>query len=152
MTDTTQRLTLRKSHKLRHKSLIDALFEHGERLNAYPLRLCWRALGEGELNAGFRNGTPDRIAPDQILVSIPKRKLRHAVDRVRMRRVVREAYRLNAPILREALARRKDIRTVSLGFVYLSDSHFEYAKIESRMKKLLTNLYELLTQGRDERE
>lgn len=132
--------TLRKSHKLRHKSLIDPLFAQGERLAAFPLRLCWRPLDAASLEKNFRGDVPDRIARDQILISVPKKKLRHAVDRVRMRRVVREAYRLNSQPLREAIARHPEIRTLSLGFVFLADSRWDYAKIEKRMKRLMADL------------
>ena len=88
------RLTLRKAEKLRHKSLVENLFKEGFSVYEFPLRMQVRALSEDELESSFRNGAPDGIAPLQMLVTVPKKKRRHAVDRVLMRRRIREAYRL----------------------------------------------------------
>ncbi|MCM1378002.1 MAG: ribonuclease P protein component [Clostridium sp.] len=138
--------TLRKSHRLHHKSLTDALFASGNTLNAYPLKAFWRPLSEGELTETFRNHVPDLIGRDQILISVPKRRLHHAVDRVRVRRLIREAYRLNRAPLVEALSNHPEIRTLSLGFVYSADKLPDYAKITTKMQKIITDLIEKISE------
>ena len=59
---------------------------------AFPLRVVYvnkeRAQGE---------------VPVQILISVPKKRFKHAVDRNRVKRQVREAYRLHKQVLYEAL-------------------------------------------------
>ncbi len=78
-------LRLYKREKLCSVTAIENLFARKEgngSAMAYPLRAVWRV--------SERNG-----ASIQFLISIPKKRLRHAVDRVTMRRRVREAYRLN---------------------------------------------------------
>ncbi len=140
-----RRLTLRKAEKLRHKSLVDGLFRRGLSLYEYPLRLQVRALGSGELADSFRNGIPEGIAPLQMLVTVPKKKRRHAVDRVLMRRRIREAYRLGRQPLYDLLESNPDIRTLSLAFIYMSDKNLPYSTIERKMQLLLKKVAEKFT-------
>lgn len=134
------RLTLRKSAKLRHRSLIGRLFAEGETLYAYPLRMSVRPLSEVELADNFRNNVPDLIGPVQIMLTVPKKKRRHAVDRVLMRRRVREAFRLNSRELRDLISNSPDVRTLSIALIYISDRNEDYAKVEKSVCKLLSKL------------
>lgn len=134
------RLTLRKGAKLRHRSLVEGLFAQGKGIYEHPLRLKWRVVRPGELESTFRHGVPDRIGPVQMLVTIPKKKRRHAVDRVQMRRRVREAFRLLSPPLRERVAADPALRTLSLAFVYQHNENLPYAEIEKRMAKALAKI------------
>lgn len=131
------RLTLRKSERLRHRSLVNALFERGQALYSYPLRMQWMATDSATLDAGFRASRPLRLGPLQMMITIPKRKHRHAVDRVLLRRRVREAYRLNRLSLRELAYATADGGTISLSFIYISDKICDYAQIEKSMRRLL---------------
>lgn len=131
------RYTLKKDEKLRHKTLVDGLFASGTTVYEYPLRMTYRALSEAELEGSFRKGSPDRIGPLQMLITVPKKKLRHAVDRVRMRRLIREAYRLNRLELKRNIEASDEIRTLSIAFIYLHGDLQDYAEIEKKMQKLL---------------
>lgn len=129
------RLTLRKGEKLRHRTLVEGLFKEGKSFYDFPLRLTWRLLDGESLEGSFCHHTPRGIDPVQMLVTVPKKKLRHAVDRVLMRRRIREAYRLNR---RELLTPRvPDEGTLSLAFVWLDKTPAPYAVVEEKMKKLL---------------
>jgi ribonuclease P protein component len=77
------KLTYNKKEKLKSKKLIDQLFEEGQSVSAYPLRLVY-------LKAAFDD---DVIAKTG--VSVSKRNFQKAVDRNRIKRLLREAYRLN---------------------------------------------------------
>ena len=132
-----ERLTLGKDEKLRHKTLVDALFAEGKSLYDFPLRLTYRILDDAGLRASFRREPPERIGPMQMLITVPKKKLRRAVDRVRMRRLIREAYRLNRKGLKLEAAGNPDVRTVSMAFVYLGNEKTDYATVEKKMKRLL---------------
>lgn len=88
---------------------------------AYPLRLTWRVDHERKVDI------------PRFLVSIPKKRIRHAVDRVTMRRRVREAYRLNRDIIPRDLP-------VDLAFIYVADKLLPYAKVEHSVKKLLSSI------------
>lgn len=131
------RLTLRKAEKLRHKSLVENLFKEGFSVYEFPLRMQVRALSEDELESSFRNGAPDGIAPLQMLVTVPKKKRRHAVDRVLMRRRIREAYRLGRGPLRTFLDANPPVRTLSMAFIYMCDKNLPYSTIERKMQLLL---------------
>ena len=95
-------LRLYKIEKLRGKTAIDALFSRSADRRpsgsvCYPLRAVWQV-----------NSRRSARCP-QFLVMVPKRRLRHAVDRVQMRRRIRESYRLNRPAVtrQEAPVREK---------------------------------------------
>lgn len=113
------RFTLRKSAKLRHRTLVQELFQKGKSVYSGPLRMTFRALSEEELKGSFREAVPDRMGPVQFMITVPKKKRRHAVDRVLMRRRIREAFRLQWHPLKETVKDNPEIRTVSLAIVYM---------------------------------
>jgi len=119
MSPKKTRHKLPKSTKLCSLKAIDALFASGKGALAYPLRsLCAPAAG----TPGVR-----------IFISIPKKRLRHAVDRVAMRRRVREAYRLLRPGLPEGLS-------LNLAFIYVADRRLPYDRIADAMRRLLAQI------------
>lgn len=134
------RYTLRKGEKLRHRSLVDPLFKEGNSLYEFPLRLVWRRIDKEKLEATFRNHVPERIDGVQMLITVPKKKRRHAVDRVLMRRRIREAYRLNRHELLDAIAEKDDNGTLSLAFIYIHDKNLSYETIDCKIKLLLKKL------------
>lgn len=71
-----------KKEKLKSKKLIDQLFAEGQSVSAFPLRLVY-------LQATFDDATV------KTGVSVSKRNFKTAVDRNRIKRLLREAYRLN---------------------------------------------------------
>ncbi|SFC96673.1 ribonuclease P protein component [Algibacter pectinivorans] len=78
--------TYGNKEKLKSKKLIDQLFTEGKSVSAYPLRLVY-------LGTTFNE---DLIAKTG--VSVSKRNFKTAVDRNRIKRLLREAYRLNKSI------------------------------------------------------
>lgn len=139
-----RRYTLHKSGRLHHKTLVDSLFSQGKSLYAFPLRVMWRVLGEEELQGSFRLGAPDGIAGMQMMVTVPKKKRRKAVDRVLMRRRIREAYRKKCVGLKDYLRERDDIRTLSVAFVYIASENVRYSRVERKMESLLGSIEEEL--------
>lgn len=130
-------LTLPKSNKLHHRSLVEGLFASGSGVYEFPLRIVWRRLSGRQLEEVFCSHCPDRIGKVQLLITIPKKKRRHAVDRVLMRRRIREAFRLNRRKFENALnALNADIRTVSMAVIYQSNENLPYDEIESALIRL----------------
>lgn len=126
MSSLCQRAKLYKREKLCSKQAIDNLFARDRNvaglrsLLAFPFRVVWRIVPEGE-----------QAAPvPQFLVSVPKKRLRHAVDRVRMRRLVREAWRLHRDRL-PAEGR------VQIAMIYVGDKLLPYARVERAVLKIM---------------
>ena len=80
------RHTFRKAERLCSKKRIEELFSNGRSLSAYPLRAIYEVHDQD-------------LAPVQVLISVSKRHFKYAVDRNRLKRCIREAYRLNKHIL-----------------------------------------------------
>ena len=122
---------LRKNDRLSGRTAINTLFEQGQSLMAFPLRAVVRFSD---------SDTPCA----RMLVSVPKKRLRHAVDRVRVRRLVREAYRLaRHRLLDEALANSH--RSVDIAFVYLHTEVANHDTVTARVEALLQRVEGLLT-------
>lgn len=118
-------LRLYKAEKLCSRRAVDTLFTRGESrsVTAYPLRAVWRVSDRKE------------GAQAQFLISIPKKKIRHAVDRVTLRRRIREAYRLN----RHELSFPQECR-IDVAFVYLDKELTQYPGIAQAVIKSLQRI------------
>lgn len=114
-------LRLYKKEKLCSATAIDALFAPGggaRRAMGFPVRAVWRE-------------NPARHADcAQFLVMVPKKRLRHAVDRVTMRRRIREAYRLNRHLF------PADSR-IDIAFIYVASELRPYADVERGVCRIL---------------
>ena len=127
---------LTKSERLTSQLVIDKLFAGGNAsMAAFPLRIVFMQVEKSE-----KNGSDE--PPVSILVSVPKKRFRHAVDRNRMKRLVREAYRLNKHILWDALE-GKDVRLV-LAFVCITDTLPTFYSVNKSMRKALARIAERL--------
>ena len=118
---------LYKIEKLCSETAISRLFARSDRdvhtALTYPIRLAWRVDGVREVKV------------PRFLVSVPKKRLRHAVDRVTMRRRIREAFRLNHQrfILPEGCR-------VDLAFIYVGNKLMHYQATERAMCRILEAL------------
>ena len=116
---------LYKKEKLRGETTVARLFDRSDEDNkstlAFPLR------------AAFRLNDKRTATCPRFLISIPKKRLRHAVDRVKMRRRVREAYRLNRHLIPADLP-------VDIAFIYIAPELKDYATVEHAVSKLLSRI------------
>lgn len=87
---------------------------------------------------------PSLIATVNILISVPKRYFKHAVDRNRVKRQVREAYRKNKQLVVDAVA-ASEWEGLSLAFIWTDNQHRTSQEVEERVCHLLTRLSERLT-------
>ena len=78
-----------------------------------------------------------------MLVSVSKRHFKHAVDRNRAKRQVREAWRLNKDILAEAIETTNHVsRTIHIAFLWLADEPQESELVHRKVKNLLHHIAE----------
>ena len=97
------------------------------RLFVFPFAVCWMECGEADAPCGAR-----------LLVSVSKRRLKHAVDRNRAKRLMRECYRQTKPQLYAALASHNKHLLIAISYSY--NQLLEYHQLQPRYAKLLQKL------------
>ena len=131
------RHTFRKAERLCSKKHIEALFAGDNRsLTAYPLRAVYTETEDEKII---------NCKSVSLLISVSKRHFKHAVDRNRAKRLIREAYRLNKGLLLDHLPENTQL---DLAFIWMSDELCDYAIVETKMKILLQRIAEKIN-GRD---
>lgn len=127
-----KKYTLSKNERLNSKKLIERLFAGGNKsFPAFPLRVVYMPL------------TPEENVTDtSILISVPKKRFKHAVKRNRVKRQVREAYRHNKHILLDALKAKESPYKMILAFIWLDNKLYSTEQVEYKVKKLLTHIAE----------
>ncbi len=121
------KLHYNKTDKLKQKQIIDALFRSGLSVNAYPLRLVFSSQSE------YNNGE------FKIAVSVSKRFFKKAVDRNKIKRLLRESYRLQRPEI--VMQIQPFCKEGLIGMIiYTGDQIPNFNTIESSMNKLWLKL------------
>jgi ribonuclease P protein component len=120
--------TFSKKERLVSKKQIDRLFHEGHSFFTFPYKVIY--IIDNQEN----NDLP------QLLISVPKRNFKKAVDRNKIKRLTREAYRKNKTPLIEAYAERKT--GLLLGLLYTSKTMLSYADIERKIILILQLLIE----------
>ena len=111
-----------KKEKLKSKIIIDRLFAEGNSLKKYPLRLIFLPL----------ENTSEAV--NKAAVSVPKRNFKRAVDRIKIKRLMREAYRKNKYLVTSNLD-----TSYALMFIYTGREINDYTRIFRATEELLKN-------------
>jgi ribonuclease P protein component len=114
------RYSFGKHEKLTHKNLIGDIFSKGKAITAYPLRLVYMPYE-------FIIDTPG-----QVVFGVPKKKVKKAVTRNRIKRQLREVSRLNKHIIYNC-----NSKTYAMAMLYLKSEPVEYQELESQFKEIL---------------
>lgn len=142
-----------KRQRITSQKLVDDLFTPGaaRSLVAFPLRVVFAvkspsatAPSAPSLVSSSACVPGASAAGVQLLVSVPKRRLRHAVDRNRAKRQVREAFRLQRGPLLAALP---DGHALVMAVVWLSDTPQSSAFVASRLARLMARVAHALSAG-----
>jgi ribonuclease P protein component len=122
--------TLSKEERICSKKLMEQLFNGGtaRSMSSFPLRVVFTTVER-------QPGQP----PASIIVSVPKRHFKHAVDRNRVKRQLREAYRHHKQLLAEAVADTPQ-KAIALSLIWMDGRHLPSSEIDHKLQNLLTRI------------
>lgn len=124
-----KQFTFPKAEHLCLKKDIDALFMPGSSsMTMFPIRTTY-------LMKDYTGHGPKV----KVLISVSKRKFKHAVDRNRAKRQIREAYRLQKHLLLESLP---EGMALDVAFIWLSGKPVSSSLVHTRMNSTLKRLGE----------
>ena len=117
--------TFTRQERLKSLTAISALFKGGKSYVAYPLRVVWK-------EAPPHLAAMSRV---QVVITVPKRVFKTAVARNRIKRQIREAFRLQKELLHQKLA-DSDLH-ISLMLGYVAKESLPYADIAAGVEKMI---------------
>jgi len=120
--------TFKKAERISSQREIDCLFNQGDSFISYPLRVI------------YMKQKPFSGAAVSVLISVPKKKFKQAVKRNRMKRLIREAYRLNKKSLIQHCQEKEN--GLLIAFLYVGNELCQWKEMESVMQKVLLVLKE----------
>tara|TARA_B100000963_G_scaffold358476_1_gene383203 strand:- start:458 stop:826 length:369 start_codon:yes stop_codon:yes gene_type:complete len=119
------KFTLEKKERLKSRKLIEKLFEEGKTIRKFPLKLIYLTIETLPAQS------------NKVSFSVPKRNFKKAVDRNRIKRLLREAYRLE---------RKTVFNTSSLSCIfmitYIGKTEPIFFDIQEKIREVLTLLKE----------
>jgi ribonuclease P protein component len=119
-----------RKEKLKSRKQIEELFLNGKSFSVFPLRVTYQFLSSEE-------------SVVQVGVTAGKKYFKKAVDRNRIKRLIREAYRLQKNDLRNVL--NKNHQNCFLFFFYTDKTIASFSIIKEAMNKCLKRLEKLVT-------
>ncbi|MCL1934672.1 MAG: ribonuclease P protein component [Candidatus Azobacteroides sp.] len=120
--------TFKKPERISYQREIDRLFEEGNAFISYPLRVV------------YLEQKPFSGAIVSVLIGVPKKKIKHAVKRNRMKRLIREAYRLNKNALVEYFREKES--GLLIAFLFIGNELYQWKEMEAALRKALDILKE----------
>ena len=115
---TTPQHTFPKAEKLCSDRAIEQLFAEGASTMKYPLRSVYRPNGGEQTH---------------VLISVSKKRFKHAVDRNRVKRLIREAFRLNKQLLAPTAK-------LDLAFIFIGNRLPDFATISKSVTHILERI------------
>lgn len=117
-----------KSEHLCGEKRITELFTQGDAFIAFPMRVVYLLQPKTESEAV------------SVMVSVPKKRFKRAVKRNKLKRLMREAYRLNKQIIADLMELKQ--MQIHIAFNYVSNDELDFVTIEKKMKQALQKLVE----------
>lgn len=131
----SRNFTYKKNERLKSRKLIEHLFGKGKSISVFPIKVLYDFVE----NASW---------PVQAGVTASSRSFKKAVQRNRVKRVMREAYRLQKLPLQQALRERE--KSLILFFIYLGKELPVFSDLHEKMKIILQKLSEkIMTSAKD---
>jgi ribonuclease P protein component len=123
----------RREERLSSRKAIQRLFESGKSFGYYPFRLIWKE----------NLSVNDPMA--RIVISVPKKRFKRAVDRNLIRRRLKEIYRKKKPEFYEKLVSIN--RKIDFIMIYVGDKDIEFNELDRKISALLLRFeWEIMNQ------
>jgi ribonuclease P protein component len=127
------RYTLGKDERLKSRKVIEQLFKEGKSFLNFPFRVVWQyqpATSPSFLQAGF---------------TVSSKHFKKAVDRNRIRRLMKEAYRLQKHALQNSLEQTN--KQVAVFFIYVAKEIPEYPLVVEKIASVLERLQKIINEN-----
>ena len=126
------KFTLGKNERLKSRKIIDQVFNEGKSITVFPLKVHYLfcATLTDPLQAGF---------------TVSSRQFKRAVDRNRIRRLLREGYRLQKSTLHQTLEQNK--QQLALFIIYLGKELPEFQLVSDKTKLVLNKLIGIVNEN-----
>jgi ribonuclease P protein component len=130
--EAKQRYTFKKEEKLKSRKVIDQLFKNGRSFSNFPFRIMWKfnETALAELQAGF---------------TVSSKHFKKAVDRNRIKRLMREAYRLQKRQLQDQLKEKE--KKLAVFFIYVGNEIPSYSFISERTGKAIKHIIRIINEN-----
>jgi len=123
----TKKFTLGKEERLKSRKAIDLLFKQGQKFSVSPFRVFFLQTE----NIGLQFGT-----------GVSARNFKKAVDRNRIKRLVREAWRLQKNDLQEKLQKKKT--GLHLFLIYTGNEMTDYKLVFGKVTTIINKVLQLV--------
>ena len=125
MKNIEERYSFIKQERVKGEKRVEAIFLIGNSFICYPLRVVYLIHEQSKL------------AGCSILVTVPKKRIKKAVHRNRIKRLIRESYRLNKDLISQI---ENFDKSIDIAFVYVKDTASNYQEIEKAIQKALNQI------------
>ena len=110
--------------------MLDQLFTKGKSFSVFPVKVFYMLVAE-TVDHNIKAG-----------VGVSARNFKKAVDRNRIKRLLRECYRLNKSALHRSVERKQ--KKIAVFFLYTGKEMPDYTMLTEKMQTVLTKLEELI--------
>jgi ribonuclease P protein component len=124
--DVKLRFCFPKRERISSKLTFHTLLQKNQTLFIFPFKV-------------YINEAPNEQTFDSMAVAVPKRYFKHAVTRNHIKRIIREVYRLNHPLIRHK-ENPTSLSFYNILFVYISKKELIYKEIEQSVCEILKKI------------
>lgn len=128
--ETRQRYTLGKTEKLKSRKLIEQLFKTGKSFSNFPFRVVYSFTTSDEAKEGVQAG-----------FSVSAKFFKKAADRNRIKRLMREGYRLQKNNFVDTVKTNR--KTATVFFIYTGNELPEYDQVFEKMGSAIKRLQKI---------